>query len=421
MSDANAVEAVTQALVQLVLEGTREVESGAKVEAKPPDANPDAGGDPRVTLFLYEIDTDPALRNEDPSGLRPGEHGDPALPLVLHYLLTAFVPGGHDVTAHRMLGGALRILHEHPVLSRDRLRQVPSHSNVSEQPELIRITWQPLEEKDIYSLWSAFRTGYRLSVAVEVGPVLIDSRRPPRTPVPVLKRGPQDRGPSAVASARSPLPEATAAIPVAVGADGREHEQSSAPVGSRVVVRGTNLGGTTEIRLAHPLRSDPVVLSPRQVSGTEVRFDLSGAAGGYLAGLWSVTLVSTVTVEGEQITTTTNEVSLAIAPAITSTMPATVVRTGTTAVVGLRCSPPVRAGQPVLLALGSRAVLERRELAARPEDPVVGTDLTFDVPDAPLGTHLARLRVGGVDSLLIDRTGDAPRFDATQTITVIGS
>jgi hypothetical protein len=421
MSDANAVEAVTEALVQLVLEGVREVESGAQVEAKPPHASAGAGGDPRLTLFLYEIDTDSALRNEDPPGLRPGEHGDPALPLVLHYLLTAFVPGGHDVTAHRMLGGAMRMLHEHPLLSRDRLRQVPSHSDVSEQPELIRITWQPLGEKDIYSLWSAFQTGYRLSVAFEVGPVLIDSRRPPRTPVPVLKRGPGDLGPSAAASAESPFPELTAAVPVAVGTDGREHEQSAAPVGGRVLVRGANLGGTTEIVLTHPLLPAPVSVGPGPVSGTEVRFDLSGPARAYLAGLWSVALVSTVTVAGEQVTTTTNEVPLAIAPAITSPMPATVRRTGTTAVVHLRCSPPVRAGQPVLLLIGSRSVLERRAVTASPEDPVRATDLTFDVPDAPLGTHLARLRVGGVDSLLIDRTGPKPEFDATQTITVTGS
>ncbi|HEY2058911.1 MAG TPA: DUF4255 domain-containing protein [Amycolatopsis sp.] len=421
MSDANAVEAVTEALVQLVLEGVREVESGAQVEAKPPHVTAGAGGDPRLTLFLYEIDTDSALRNEDPPGLRPGEHGDPALPLVLHYLLTAFVPGGHDVTAHRMLGGAMRMLHEHPVLSRDRLRQVPSHSDVSEQPELIRVTWQPLGEKDIYSLWSAFQTGYRLSVAVEVGPVLIDSRRPPRTPVPVLKRGPQDRGPSADASAESPFPELTAAVPVAIGTDGAVHEQSSAPVGGRVVVRGANLGGTTEIRLTHPLLPAPVSLGPGAVSGAEVRFDLSGPAGNYLAGLWSVALVSSVTVAGELVTTTTNEVPLAIAPTITSPMPATVRRTGTTAVIHLRCTPPVRAGQPVLLLLGSRSVLERRAVAGQPDDPVQGTDLIFDVPDAPLGTQLARLRAGGVDSLLINRAGAKPEFDATQTITVTGS
>jgi hypothetical protein len=66
-------------------------------------------------------------------------------------------------------------------------------------------------------------------------------------------------------------------------------------------------------------------------------------------------------------------------------------------------------------------VLERRAVAGQPDDPVQGTDLIFDVPDAPLGTQLARLRAGGVDSLLINRAGAKPEFDATQTITVTGS
>ncbi|MET9265739.1 DUF4255 domain-containing protein [Amycolatopsis sp. NPDC004079] len=410
MSDANAIEAVTEALVQLVLEGAREVESGAKVEARPPHETPGPSGDPQLNLFLYQIGIDESLRNEDPVGLRPGEHGDPQLPLVLHYLLTAYVPGGADTIAHRMLGGALRTLHEHPHLSRARLRQVQSPSNVSEQSELIRLTWQSFAEKDIYSLWSAFQTSYRLTVAFEAGPVLIDSRRPPRTAVPVLRRGALDRGPEAAASVESPYPQLTAAVPVAVGPDGLEHEQASVKLGGRVVLRGANLDQANEVRLSHPLLAGPVSIPVVPGSAAEVRFELTGPPQAFPAGLWSVAAVSG--------TTATNEVSLAVAPEITSGMPMTVQRDGTAAVVRLACRPPVRTGQPVLLVLGSRSVLERRAVAAQPEDPVTGADLTFDVPDAPVGTHLARLRIGGVDSLLVDRTGPKPVFDATQTVTI---
>ncbi|WP_033290353.1 DUF4255 domain-containing protein [Amycolatopsis jejuensis] len=393
MSDAHAIEAVTEALVQLISEGTREVESGAKVEARPPQDTPGPSGDPQLNLFLYQVGVDAGLRNEDPAWLRPGEHGDPQLPLVLRYLVTAYVPGGHDITAHRMLGAAMRTLHEHPLLSRDRLRQVPSRSDVSEQSELVRLTWQPLGEKDIHSLWSAFQTSYRLTVAFEAGPVLIDSRRPPRTPVPVLRRGAQDRGPEAFGSVESPFPELAAAVPV----DGQ-----AARVGERVILRGANLAKARDIRLAHPLLAAPVTVAAEPVSETEVRLQLTGS---YLAGLWSVSVVAVDE-------TVTNEVPLAIGPQITSKMPMTVRRTGSNAVVQLTCRPPVRAGQPVLLVLGSRAIPERRASHA------TGTKLTFDVPDAPPGTHLARLRVGGVDSRLVDRSGDKPGFDPAQTVTI---
>ncbi|WP_406641306.1 DUF4255 domain-containing protein [Amycolatopsis sp. WGS_07] len=409
MSDANAIEAVTEALVQLVLEGAREVERGVKVEARPPDETPGPSGDPQLNLFLYQISIDEGLRNEDPVGLRPGEHGDPQLPLVLHYLLTAFVPGG-DVIAHRMLGGAMRMLHENPHLSRERLRHVVSPSDVSEQPELIRLTWQSFAEKDIYSLWSAFQTSYRLTVAFEARPVLIDSRRPPRLPVPVLRWGARDLGPEAVASVESPFPQLNAAVPVVLGPDGSEHEEASVKLGGRVVLRGAHLDQANEVRLTHPLLAEPVSIPVVPGSAAEVRFELTGPPQAFPAGLWSVALVSG--------TTETNAVSLAVAPEITSRMPMTVHRTGSAAVVRLACRPPVRVGQPVLLVLGSRSVLERRAVAARPEDPVTGADLIFEVPDAPVGTHLARLRIGGVDSLLVDRTGPKPKFDATQTVTI---
>jgi hypothetical protein len=43
----------------------------------------------------------------------------------------------------------------------------------------------------------------------------------------------------------------------------------------------------------------------------------------------------------------------------------------------------------------------------------------FDfAPTLPAGAYPARLRVDGVDSLLLDLSGDAPAFDASQTLVV---
>jgi hypothetical protein len=51
---------------------------------------------------------------------------------------------------------------------------------------------------------------------------------------------------------------------------------------------------------------------------------------------------------------------------------------------------------------------------ANPSDPLV-----FEFPNSvTAGPHWVRLRVDGTDSVLLDRSGPTPVFDATQRITV---
>jgi len=63
-------------------------------------------------------------------------------------------------------------------------------------------------------------------------------------------------------------------------------------------------------------------------------------------------------------------------------------------------------------------VLGTVEAIANPR--TVATDpLVFDfAPTLAAGAYPARLRVDGVDSLLLDLSGDAPAFDASQTLSV---
>jgi hypothetical protein len=99
-------------------------------------------------------------------------------------------------------------------------------------------------------------------------------------------------------------------------------------------------------------------------------------------------------------------------------MPQTVTRDvdGNVAVT-LTCSPEVRPEQRAALLVGGREVL------AEPH-PTQTDTLTFefgnptpaDEPD-PV-EHFVRLRVDGVDSLLIDRTGAVPAFRNSQRVIV---
>ena len=93
---------------------------------------------------------------------------------------------------------------------------------------------------------------------------------------------------------------------------------------------------------------------------------------------------------------------------------ATAVRGGVPSrvTVTMRARPQVRLGQSAVLMLDS--VSANAEPRAAATDPLV-----FVFPDSiAAGPHWVRLRVDGADSILLDRSGPAPIFDATQQITV---
>jgi hypothetical protein len=71
----------------------------------------------------------------------------------------------------------------------------------------------------------------------------------------------------------------------------------------------------------------------------------------------------------------------------------------------------VRPGQRISFLLGSR------EIVSQPLSAQTDT-LAFSITDAPPGDHFVRLRVDGVDSLLVDRSVTPPIFDNSQQVTI---
>ena len=125
----------------------------------------------------------------------PGEIGYPPLPLNLYYLITAF--GRDEDTAqpfgHEMLGKAMSVLHDIPVLSPDDIRAATSglmpDADLDRQIERVRLTLHPISLDDLSKLWTGLATQYRLSASYEVGVALIESTRATVAPLPVLTRG----------------------------------------------------------------------------------------------------------------------------------------------------------------------------------------------------------------------------------------
>jgi hypothetical protein len=74
-----------------------------------------------------------------------------------------------------------------------------------------------------------------------------------------------------------------------------------------------------------------------------------------------------------------------------------------TASFTLNVTPPVREGQLVRLVLGTAEFVPQPFAAG-------DTSLNFQIPNAPLGDHFARLRVDGIDSPIINPDASPPTF-----------
>jgi hypothetical protein len=377
---------------------------GTSVTTQPPDKARNGNAGNQLNLFLYQTAPNAALRNMTmPHQVKPGETGQPSLALTLYYLVTAYGQDDDDVLAHRLLGGAMSILHDHPLLGSDEIEQALTGTDLHEQLERVRITSQPLSLEEVSNLWNTFQTQYRISVAYQVSAVLIESTRGTKTPLPVLTRGPQDEGALSQADLTPPFPTLVDAIP--------PNRQPSVRLGDRLLIRGHHLEGDGVIvRFVHARLADPVeVPALVERTGTELPAVLPDDPVGWPPGFWG--LAARITRAG-QPDRTTNELVVALAPRILTMDPRTATPDPSGSVTfQLTCSPEVRPGQHAALLLGDREVLAENH-------PVQTATLTFVVPNAEPGTYFVRLRVDGVDSLLVDRSVTPPVFDSTQRVTI---
>ena len=108
----------------------------------------------------------------------------------------------------------------------------------------------------------------------------------------------------------------------------------------------------------------------------------------------------------------TNKIPLMIVPSITNTAIASlnppVIGSYTATVT---CSPQIKPEQHAAL------LLAHREFPAQ-NHPIQTDTLTFGLTDIPDGEYPVRLRIDGVDSLLVDRSVDPPVFDPSQKVTL---
>jgi hypothetical protein len=424
MSSPLAIGAVSAVLRNLLDNGLVDIGaplSPVSVTAVAPDRIDleDAEAPPSLNLFLYRTSlnqgwAEVGLPAFDGNGTRVSS---PPLALNLHYLLTAY--GASDFQAEILLGYAMHLLHERPVLDRAAIRraldpsplgpsilppefQALTASDLADQLESVTVTQEPMDTEEMSRLWSAIQAHYRPTASYLVSVVLIEARRPVRTPLPVLTRG--------IVVEPSLLPPYPTIVRVVPDAS-----QPAARLGEEVRLEGHHLSGTAAVaRFAHRLLEEPneiAIGASADTTGIDVTLPTGAAAEeDWPAGIYLVS--GSLVRPGETEPRTTNVAAMLLAPEpLLGT--ASVVRDATTrnVTVTLDVRPELRPAQDARLTLGGHT-------APVEPHPAPTSSVAFELGDVPPGPQWVRLTVDGVESLLVDREAEPPEFDATQSLTV---
>jgi hypothetical protein len=190
-----ALASVTAVVKRLIENGlarravTSLIGGDATISSLPPDRVPSGSDEkPQLNVFLFSVSPHSAL-----SGKRNGS-GPPPLALDLHYLISGY--GAQDFQAEILLGLAIQILHEKPVVERDELRAILSSlsstadrrvvpptsaalagSDLAERTARLTITPEFLSTEDSSKLWSAMQAKYRPSVTYKVMSIPVTAER----------------------------------------------------------------------------------------------------------------------------------------------------------------------------------------------------------------------------------------------------
>jgi len=455
VSNALAIASVSAVLKDLLNTGVIDhqlsgVVGEVTVSALPPDrvlseGKPETS---RINLFMYQVTPNAGWRNVGyPSRDADGDRiANPPLVLDLHYLVSAY--GANEFHAEILLGYALQLLHETPVLTRDAIHRTlaPASpvtgsilpppldtlvaSELADQVEQIRLTPEAMSVEEISKLWGAIQSHYRPTAAYQASVVLIESRRSTRSALPVA----DDRRHIYVVPLRAPV------IDRVVSAAG---DLAPITVGATIAIKGRDLRGDVTL-----VDLDGAELAPPDASITAGQISLtltSPLPAGIYAGVKGVQVLQRIKMgdpETDHRGVESNVAAFVLRPSITNgpVIPAgdVLAKTSSTEVID-GVTVQLWAGR-LRIAFDPRVGREQRVSVLLNElNPAPNTksrDYTFSAPTANgvpdgdedvatiefpfrrviAGTYLVRVRVNGAESVLTlggGGTFDQPRVAFT--------
>lgn len=401
MSNSLAIAAVTTTLRNLISQAVAQELGDGIVTTQPLDKARYDRDKNQINLFLYHILPNASWRTMDlPNRVKPGEIGQPPLALNLYYIITFYGKDNDDILAHRLLGKAMHILNDYAVLNPADIKISLGESDLHNQVERVRITLQPMSLEDVSKLWRTFQTQYRISAAYEVSVVIIESSRFVKTQKPVLTRGEDSLFVEASLTLPFPTLEAVE-LP---------NQQNDICLGEVFTLIGHHLDsddGIVFVRLMHPRFSKPMQLELQHQSSTEIVVELPNEPSKFPAGFYTVAV--RLCKDGKE--QTTNALPFSLAPKIEQI-------TQSDGILTLITNPQVWQQQEVALLLGDREILLLSDLEETDVATAKTDTLKFNIQNIPAGEYFVRLRVDGIDNLLVDCFVNLPVFNATQKISL---
>jgi hypothetical protein len=172
MSASTAIGMVSESLRNLLV-GEITLEPPFDVTILAPD---ETGGERRINLFLYKIHESATLKNLDwqVKRVEPTQTQlvPPPLSLTLFYLMTPYALNDQltgNAAAHAILGEAMRVFAEHPIVPHTYLVD-----GLQDATEYIQIMLNTLDLEELSRVWSTFSQPFRLSVLYQVSVVQLD-------------------------------------------------------------------------------------------------------------------------------------------------------------------------------------------------------------------------------------------------------
>lgn len=374
----------------------------------------------QLNLYMYHVAPNQGWRNVGlPSRDGAGDRiANPPLALDLFYIVTAY--SQKEIYADVLLGYAMQFLHEVPILTqksiRDALNPAPSEvsfiapQDLAAQVEQIKIAPHVLTADDMYKLWMAFQTTYRPSAAYHVSVVLIENPRPARDALPVLMIGrPDAQGrPGGVVSNANVAPQA----PLLSGVRPPAKNGAVLRLDDVFDLTGFRLAdGPPSVTLTNLLTSQTVklaVVSAKPDAITAKMPATGGAPAELRCGACAIQAIVGAGADARQ----TNSVYSAVAPKIVKMLAS---GPDNAKVLKITCAPPVWTNQKISALIGGEEIFPDPWTGPSADTLTFTFDATaFSPPGPGLETPWVRLRVDGVDSVLVDHSTDPPSFDPTQ-------
>lgn len=374
--------------------------AGTIVTTARPDEAVGANTDPRVNIFLYQTNTNAALRNAD----LPTRQSDgtlvrrPQAALNLYYLLT-FYGAETQLEPQRLLGSVVNVLHAQPLLTPERIQAAISAkpflagSDLDRQIESVKFSLTPLNLEELSKLWSVFfQTPYSLSIAYQASVVLIESEDVPQTALPVRER-----------TLRA-IPIAQPIVDRVIAAGGAD---APITVDSTINILGRRLRGEeTKVRISGEAETPP------QISDREISLPLSlFPADSLRAGIQGVQVTHGLLLGIPPVPH--RGVESNVAPFVLHPIVADVVAPSATS-VEVTFNPKVgRAQRAVLLLNQLNQPAPAYRFRAPPDNGITNpaatdTDtISFAITGVEPGDYLVRVQIDGAESILeVDGAGD---------------